>query len=87
MEELGIGAHGVQRDDQVTVEDIILAIVEGDDIGIVVVPQIFIVDLKDMFVITEEVAHLADLLAVGGGYATNPRGGLATLDIGELDVF
>ena len=60
---------------------------KGDDVGIVVVLQVFAVDGKDVLVVTEQVAYLADLLAIGGGYAPNPSGGFATLDVGEFDVF
>ena len=86
VEKLGIGSNGIQRNDEVAIKDIILAIVEGDDVGIVVVTQIFVVDFEDVFVIAEQITHLANLLAIGGSYATNPCGGLAALDVGEFDV-
>ena len=37
FEQLGIAADSIQRDDQVTVEHIAFVVVEGDDVGIVVV--------------------------------------------------
>ena len=86
MEELGIGTNGIQRNDEVTIKHIILAVVEGDDVGIIVVSQVFVVDFEDVLVVAEQVANLADLLAVSGCHTTNPCGGLATLDIGEFDV-
>ena len=86
VKKLGIGAYGIQRDDKIAVEDIILAIVEGDDVSIIVVTQIFVVDFEDVLVVAEQVAYFANLLAVGGGYATNPCGGLTSFDIGEFDV-
>jgi hypothetical protein len=40
-----------------------------------------------VFVVTKQVTDLTDLLAVGGSHTTNPCSGLATLDVGEFDVF
>ena len=37
-ELLGVGAHGVERDDEVAADGVAFAIVEGDDVGVVVVP-------------------------------------------------
>ena len=34
---LGIGAHGVETDDKVAVDAVALVVVEGDDVGVVVV--------------------------------------------------
>ena len=53
VKKLGIGAYGIQRDDKIAVEDIILAIVEGDDVSIIVVTQIFVVDFEDVLVVAE----------------------------------
>ena len=87
MEELRIGAYGIQRDDKVAINGIAFALVEGNDVGVVVVPQILAVYGEDMLVVAKQIAHLADLLAIGSCHATNPSRRLATLDVGELDVF
>ena len=87
MEELSVRKHRFQRDNEVAIQDIILAIVEGDDVRIVVVLQVFTIDSEDMLVIAEQVAYLTDLLAIGGSNTADPSGGLTTLDVGELDIF
>lgn len=68
-ELLRIGAHGVEGDDDVAVEDIILIVVEGDDVGVIVVTQILTVDLQDLLVIDKHVAYLTDLTAMGCRHA------------------
>ena len=87
LKQFSIRTDSVQRDDQIAIHHIAFVIVEGDDIGIVVVSQILAIDGKNMLVVTKQIAHLADLLAVGGCNTTNPSRRLATLDVGELDVF
>ena len=80
-------SYGIQRDDKVAIEHVAFTIVEGDDVGIVIVLQVFAIDGQDMLVIAEQVAHLTDLLAVGGSYTANPCSGFATFDVREFDVF
>ena len=86
-EELGIGAYGVERNHNIAVEHIVFTIVEGDDIGIIVVLQELPVHFKNMFVVTEQITHFAYLLSIGGGNAANPSCGVALLDFGHGYVF
>ena len=37
MEKGGIGTDGVERDDKVAIDGVALVVVEGDDVGVVVV--------------------------------------------------
>ena len=87
FKQFGIGANGVQRDDQVAVQGVALVVIESDDVGVVVVTQVLTVHRQDVLVVTEQVTHLADLLAVGGCHTANPRRGFASFDIGELNSF
>ncbi len=77
---LAIAPHGVEADEEVATDDVALGVVEGDDVGVVVVLQELAVDLEDTLVVAEDVAHVAHLLAIGGGYGAYPCGGLALLD-------
>ena len=76
----GIGGYGIERDDKVAVELVALAVVEGDNVGEIVVLEILTVDLEDFLVGAEEVAHLAYCLAIGGGHTAYPAGSVATAD-------
>ena len=82
----GIGAHGVEADEEVAAHNIALAIVEGDDVGVVVVPQVLAVDLKNLVIVAEDVGHVAHTLAVGAGHVAHPGRGLAMRDGGHLDI-
>ena len=86
-ELLGIGAYRIKRDHQVTIQRITFTIVEGDDICVVVVPQVFIIHLKDLLVVAEKIAYLAHLLTIRGCHGTNPCGGLSPLDLRHLHAF
>lgn len=77
---LAVALHRVETDEEVATDDIALGIVEGDDVGVVVVLQELAVDLEDALVVAEDVAHVAHLLAIGGGYGAYPCSGLALLD-------
>ena len=63
-ELLGIGAHSIERDDNIAVNDIALIIVEGDAIGVLVMAQILVVDLENLPVVYKHVAHLAHFASV-----------------------
>ena len=83
----GVVAHGVEGDDDVAVEGVALAVVEGDDVGVVVVAQVFVVVCEDALVVHEHVADFACLLSVGCCHAANPFGCLPPFDGGHLHSF
>ncbi len=59
-----VAAHGVERDEKVAADDIILAVVEGDDVGVIVMLQVLAVYLKNLLVVAEYVGNVANLLSV-----------------------
>ena len=63
-EQLGIGAHSIERDDNIAVDDIALIVIEGDDIGVIIMAQILVVDLENLLVVYKHVAHLAHFASV-----------------------
>ena len=78
-EEFGIGAHGVEADDNVAVDDVVFIVVEGDDIGIIVVTEVLIVDLEYLLVVNKHISHLAHTTSVAGSYGPDPGIGGALL--------
>ena len=71
-EELGIGAHGVEADDDVAVDDVVFIVVESDDIGIKVVTEVLVVDLEYLLVVNKHISHLAHTTSVAGSYGPDP---------------
>ena len=86
VEEVGIRAYCIKRDDKVAMDGVTLVIVEGDDVRIVVVTQLLTVNFQDMLVVTEQIAYLPHFLTVGGSHTTYPSSGLTALDIRKTDV-
>lgn len=83
VELLGVGAHGVQADEQVACDAVSFAIIEGDDIGVVIVLQVLSIHLQDFFIRAEDVGDFAYLLVVGGRYLFHPFGGFSLFDVGH----
>ena len=83
-ELVGIGEDGVERNDDITADRVLLCIVERDDISIVVVAQIFVVHLQDFVVVDEQIADFTDLFAIRFSDTTDPEGRLAFLDMWEF---
>ena len=46
-EELSIGAHGVETDDKVTADYAALIVIEGNDVGVIVVAEIGVINLEN----------------------------------------
>ena len=61
---LGIAAHGVERDDDVAIDGVALIVVEGDDVGEIVVAQILAVDFEYLLVVDKEIAYLSHFSAM-----------------------
>ena len=68
---LAVAANGVERDEKVAADNILLAVVEGDDVGVVVVLQILAVNLKNLLVVAEDIIKVAYGVVVLGCYGTN----------------
>ena len=71
-ELLGVGTDGVERYDDVAADYSRFVVVEGDDIGLVVVAEVFVVHFEYFLVVNEHVAHFTHLVAVGCCDGTNP---------------
>jgi len=82
-ELLGIGLDGVKADEEVSADAVALGVVEGDDVGVVVVLQVLAVHLQYALVVAEDVGHFAYALSVLGRYGLDPCVVLAFLDGGE----
>ena len=86
-EELGVRAYGVERDDEVAVDDIAVGVVEGDDVGVVVVAEILAVHLENLLVVAEEIAYLSHSSAVRGCNLPDPSAHVASAYGRHLHVF
>ena len=69
---LRVAPHGVKRDEDVAIETLGGGVVEGDDIGVVVVLQELAVDRKNLLVVSEQVVDITHTIAVLCRYSTNP---------------
>ena len=78
-----IGANGVERDDDVAIKYITFIVVESDDIGELVMSQIFMVHFENLIIVAEEVADLTHLTTIGCGYSPYPSRGLTFLNLGH----
>lgn len=75
----------VDADVDVARDDVAGGVVEGDDVGVVVVLQILIVDFKNLFVAAEDVVYFADASFVVAGNGFNPLGNCFFIYFGEFD--
>ena len=64
IELLGIGAHGVEADDDIACNLVAFGIIEGDDVGVIVVPKELAIAVENTLVVDELVAHFAQSLAM-----------------------
>ena len=76
----GVGADRIQADEEVAAQAVALAVVESDDVRVVIVLQVLAVHLQDLLVRAEDVGYFADSLPVGGGNGLDPLRGFAFLD-------
>ena len=61
---LAVASHSVERNEEVSAYRVALAVVECDDVGVVVMLQILAVHLKNLLVVAEYVGNVAYLLAI-----------------------
>jgi hypothetical protein len=83
----GVFTDAVDADEKVSGNLVALAIVKGDDIGVIVVLKELAIDGKDVLVVAEEIAHFAHFLAIRGSHAAYPRRGFALFDFRKGYVF
>jgi len=82
-ELLGISAHGVETDEEVATDDFAFGVVEGNDVGVVIVLQILAVHFQNPFVVAEDVGYVAHTLPVLSRNGLDPCIVFAFLDGGE----
>ena len=75
-----IGAYGIKADEEVTVETVSFAIVEGNDICIIIMLQILAVHFEYLLVRAEDVGDFTDSFSVSGGYGFYSFRGFTLLD-------
>ena len=78
---LTIGTYRIEADEEIATDGIVLRVVEGNDIGIVVVLQVLAVHLEYALIIAKYVVHIAHVLAIGGSHSTDPCRSRAFLDV------
>lgn len=64
--QFGVGFHGVERYYYVAAHDVVLVVVEGYDVRVIVVSEIFAVHLENLLVVHEHVANVTHALSIGG---------------------
>ena len=77
---LAIAGHCVETYIYVAVDGIALGIVEGDNVGIVIVAQVLAVDLQYLGIVAKLVAQFSNLVAVSSSHGSQPAGGFPPLD-------
>ena len=82
-----IGANGIQTDEQVAGNPVSLAVVECDDIGVIIVLQILEVYFQNLFVGAEDIGYFTYSLIICSGYGFYPCGDFALLDRGHFNSF
>ena len=82
----GIRAHGVEGDEEVAADFISLRVVEGYDVGVIIVLEELTVDLQDFLIVHKDVSDGATTLAVCLCHGAYPSSGGRLVDIGEGEV-
>ena len=72
IELLGIGAHGVEADDNIARNLIALGIIEGDDVGVIGMSEELAIAVENTLVVDELVTNFAQPLAMELGNLANP---------------
>ena len=80
IELLGIGAHGVEADDNIARNLITLGIIESDDVGVIVVSKELAIAVENTLVVDELVAHFAQPLAMELCDLANPGADVTSAD-------
>jgi hypothetical protein len=85
--ELSITTHRIKTDEHVPRDHIPITLVEGDDIGIVVMIEKVLIGLQDALITTELVAELTDTTVIAGSDLTDPVAKDTLSEARLLDVF
>ena len=83
---LGIAAHRVEADEAVARDGVVLAIVEGDDVGVLVVVEVLAVHFEYFLIVAEDISHLSHPFAVARCHAAHPRRHVAAANGRHLHV-
>lgn len=86
-EELCVRAHRIEADKEVAAQEIALAVVEGDNICIIIVLQILAIYLQYLLIVAKHIGHLAYALAIRSRYGAHPCRRFAMRNIGHLNVY
>ena len=69
---IGVGGNGFERNEHVAVDLAAAGVVEGDDVGEVVVLQKLPIHLQNFFIAAEDITERADHAIVISGHAFDP---------------
>ncbi len=83
----GIGAHGIERDEEVAREAVALTIVESDDVGVVVVLEILAIDFQNFLIVAEYIGNIAHTFSVRFCHPTHPSTCLSPRDARHLYIY
>ena len=86
VELFGIGTYGIEADEEVARDTISFGVVEGNDVGVIVMLQILAVHFQNLLIGAENIGYFADFLAIAGSHLFHPLGGFAFLDLRHCDV-
>ena len=82
----GVRTYGVEGNEEVAADFISLRLVEGNDVGVIIVLKKLTIDLQDLFIVHKDVGNGAAALAVCLCYGINPSSCSRLVDIGEGEV-
>ena len=83
----GIAAHCVEADKYIAIDYMAFGVVEGYDVGIVVVGEVLTIDLQYLLVVAEHISQLAYGIAVVSCHRAEPPRSVAASEMGEGDGF
>ena len=84
---LGVRPHCIDGDVDVALYDIALAVIESDDVGIIVMTEILAVHFEYLLVVNEHITDLANLATIRSSYLFNPSRSIAFANLRHLYVF
>ena len=79
-----IGANGIERYYYVAIKNVALAIVESNDIGVIVMPKLFVAHFHYLLIVYKPIADFAHLTVVGRCHCFYPACGIAFSYLWEL---
>ena len=85
--EGGVFTHGINTDKKVSGKAIALTIVKGNNIRIIIVLQIFYIDIQNIIIGTKYNGNVSQTLGLTLGHKLEPTGSQALFLKGELAIF